>query len=119
MNPTARRAVGHGRGVREAAAALAFLVAGALSSACYVEPTGPPPSYGDGYEPVFYGGNLVYYDEGGRPFYYSGGHGVVWVAPTAPAYPRLTAHWRSHPSAYRAWYAHQGYRYRGYQSHRH
>ena len=97
------------------AAVATLLAACATISACYVEGEGPPPSYSDGYEPVYYDGNLVYYDDIGRPFYYGGG-GVVWIGPAAPVYPRLTAHWRTRPSAYRDWYAHQGYRYRGYRS---
>lgn len=111
MNSTANHTKGHLRGVREAAAALALVALSAMTSACLVGSV-PPPSYADGYEPVYYDGNLVYYDDAGRPFYYDGG-GVVWVRPSAPAYPTLMAHWRSRPSAYRAWYAHQGYRYRG------
>ncbi len=110
----------HGRGVRGVATAIAFLALSAMAGACEVEPAAAPPTYSDGYEPAYYDGNLVYYDDVGRPFYYVSG-GVVWIAPSAAAYPTLTAHWRSRPYAYRAWYAHQGYRYRGhgYRSHQH
>jgi hypothetical protein len=87
---------------------------GALMAACYVEEV-PPPAYG--YEPVYYDGSVVYYDDVGRPFYYANG-AVVWISPAVPEYPHLVAHWRVYGPAYHYWYAHDGYRYRGYHRHR-
>ena len=95
----------------------ALLLAGA---GCYAEPAGmiPPPEYAYGYAPTYYDGYVVYYDDGGRPFYHVNG-AVVWVPPTAVAYPGLVAHWRAHGPAYRDWHAHVGPTYRGYRFHGH
>ncbi len=86
---------------------------GAASSACYVEEY-PEPVYAEGYEPQFYDGYVVYYDDVGRPFYYVNG-AVVWVSPTSPYYGGLVHHWRYHYPAYRRWYTYHGYRYRAYR----
>jgi hypothetical protein len=84
----------------------------AMDEACYVEED-VPLRYA-GYDPAFYDGYVVYYDQVGRPFYYLNGI-PVWVPPTSPAYLRLVNHWRVHAGAYPGWYAHYGYRYRGYR----
>jgi hypothetical protein len=95
--------------------ALAALVAtsSVLSSGCYAEEEVEPPAYAYGYEPMYYDGYVVYYDDVGRPYYYAGG-AVVWIPPTAPIYVSLVNHWHAYGPAYRAWYAHHGYRYRTY-----
>ena len=85
------------------------------STGCYVEAA--PPVYAEGYEPQYYDGHVVYYDGVGRPYYYAEG-AVVWVAPSSPFYFGLVHHWRIHGPAYRHWYAHGGYRYRGYRHYR-
>jgi hypothetical protein len=87
-------------------------VFGGLSAGCYAE-EGPPPAYADGYEPDYYDGRVVYYDDAGRPFYYVGG-AVVWVSPESPFYAGYVHHWRLYGPAYHRWYGHYGYRYRGY-----
>ena len=92
------------------------LALGSLASACYVEEGAyaeGPPVYAYGYEPAYYDGYVVYYDDVGRPFYYRGG-AVIWISPGAPAYPGLVARWRAYGPAYHHWYIHHGYRYRGY-----
>ena len=91
-----------------------------LAPACYAEPMGtiPPPEYEYGYAPSYYDGYVVYYDDGGRPFYYVN-NAVVWVPQTSPYYAGLVAHWRGHGPAYRDWHAHVGPRYRGYRFHGH
>ena len=95
------------------AATLAVVAAG---SACYVEEV-PPPVYAYGYEPAYYDGYVVYYDDVGRPYYYADG-AAVWIGPGVPEYPRLVAHWRAYGPAYHHWYVHDGYRYRGYRGRR-
>ncbi|HLK41221.1 MAG TPA: hypothetical protein VKU41_30930 [Polyangiaceae bacterium] len=97
--------------------AVAALVAAlsSVTSACYVEEDVPPPGYAEGYTPPLYDGYVVYYDDVGRPFYYLNG-AVVWVPPTSPFYIGLVHHWRVHGPAYHRWYAHYGYRYRGYHA---
>ena len=54
--------------------ALAAVVAGLvpLASGCYAEVDGPP-EYAEGYQPQNYDGYVVYYDDGGRPYYYVNG----------------------------------------------
>jgi hypothetical protein len=93
---------------------LAALVAGAapLASACYVEAT---PGVEYGYEPVYYDGALVYYDDVGRPFYYVGG-AVVYVPATSPRYAFYVDHWRRYGTQYRRWYVNRGARYRTYRA---
>ncbi len=92
---------------------VAALVAGLTCSglACVAE-AGPPAAYG--YEPQYYDGYVVYYDDGGRPFYYVNGT-VVWVPTGSAYYGGLVAHWHAHGPAYGRWNAHHGYRYRGYR----
>ena len=94
--------------------------AAASTSGCY-DPEGPPPGYAegappgyaDGYQPQFYEGYVVYYDESGQPFYHLDGV-PTWVPPGSPFYGGLVGHWRAYGSAYRRWYGHGGYGYRGY-----
>ena len=100
--------------------ALALLTAasGALSTGCVVEDEVPPPAYVEGYEPMYYDGYVVYYDDVGRPYYYLNG-GVAWVPSTSPLYIGFVNHWRLYGPAYHRWYAHYGYRYHGYNHYYH
>jgi hypothetical protein len=85
-----------------------------LGAGCYVE--AEPPVYAENgvvYQPQYYDGYVVYYDDYGRPYYYNNGV-VYWVPPTSPYYVTLTNHWRYYGPAYRGWYSRYGYRYRGY-----
>jgi len=91
----------------------AVACAAPLASGCYVEPAdGPVAEYG--YEPVYYDGALVYYDDYGRPFYYSGG-ASVYITPAMPNYGFYVDHWRRFGPYYHRWYANRGYRYRTYR----
>jgi hypothetical protein len=105
------------RSARSAAGWLVVALSTALiptGSACYVE--GPEvPVHGDGYDPQFYDGYVVYYDDVGRPFYYTDG-AAVWVPVGSPFYAGLVNHWRMHRPAYNSWHAHYGNRYRTYRS---
>ncbi len=95
--------------------ALAVVMAGLvpLATGCYAEVDGPP-DYAEGYQPQFYDGYVVYYDDGGRPYYYVNG-GVAWVPTSSPLYIGYVNHWRTYGVAYRGWYSHRGYRYRAYR----
>lgn len=91
-------------------------------SGCYAA-VEPVPVYStsavvasDGYEPAYYEGNVVYYDDVGHPYYYGPGGGVVWVSVSSPHYVALVNHWHAYGPAYHRWYAREGYRYRGYHA---
>ncbi len=106
------------RTVRRLALAAALLAAAGALPACYAE---AHPAYltsadvaVDGYEPAYYDGYLVYYDTYGRPYYYDNGV-AVWVSSSSPYYGGLVNHWHVYAPAYRRWYGHVGYRYRGYR----
>jgi hypothetical protein len=98
------------RAARALVLAVAIACSGAFASGCIVEEV-PPAAYG--YEPAYYDGYVVYYDDFGRPYYYVNG-AAVWVSPGAPEYVVLVGHWRHYGPAYHHWYAHYGYRYRAY-----
>jgi hypothetical protein len=98
---------------RGLAAAVCLAAFSALESGCYVEAV-PPPVAAYGYEPQYYDGYLVYYDEVGRPYYYMNG-AVLWVPPTAPVYVGLVNHWHAYRPAYVRWNGQYGYRYRTYR----
>lgn len=99
------------------------VLAGAASvmSGCYAA-VEPAPVYttsavvADGYEPAYYDGYVVYYDDVGHPYYYGGGGEIVWIPASSPRYVALVNHWHAHGPAYRRWYAHDGYRYRSYHA---
>ncbi|HEY4014474.1 MAG TPA: hypothetical protein VGM06_14130 [Polyangiaceae bacterium] len=87
-----------------------------MGTGCYgYVDDGPPPAYAEGYEPEYYDGHIVYYDDVGRPFYYGAG-AVVWIPPTAPLYGVYVSHWHHYGPAYRNWNTHYGYRYHGYHA---
>ncbi len=102
--------------LRKLAVVAALALAPAGSTACTVEEL-PPPGYEADYEPQYYDGYVVYYDDVGRPYYYMDGS-VVWVSPGSPYYHPLVGYWRLHARGYHRWYAYRGYRYRGYRYHR-
>jgi hypothetical protein len=98
--------------------ALATLIVGSAAPgwACYFEDAAPPePVYADDYAPQFYEGYVVYYDDGGKPFYYVA-RAVVWVPMTSGFYAGLVTYWRTNRQAYDRWFAHVGYRYRAYRT---
>lgn len=94
---------------------LAALVAGVapLGSACYVDTPGVGVEFG--YEPVYYDGAVVYYDDGGRPYYYLNG-AVVFIPPTSARYGYYVDHYRRYGTAYRRWNVNRGARYRTYRA---
>jgi hypothetical protein len=85
-------------------------------SGCYAAVEVPPDTVVEGYQPIYCDGYVVYYDEGGRPFYYVNG-GVYWIPANHPYYGELVRHWGTYRGAYGRWYARAGYRYRGYRRH--
>ena len=94
-----------------------ILSAGLGSTGCgaYVEAESPEV-VADGYEPQYYDGRVVYFDNG-RPFYYDNGL-VVWIPPSSPYYAGYVNHWAVYGPAYTRWYAGYGYRYRGWVGYR-
>jgi len=88
-----------------------------LGSACYVEEE-PHADYADRYAPQFYDGYVVYYDDGGRPYYYADGS-VIWVPATSPRYVGLVNHWRLFGPEYHRWYTHYGDRFRSFRAEAH
>lgn len=59
------------------------------------------------YEPAYYDDYVVYYDDGGLPYYYSSGR-VVYVPQTDVRFRVLTGHYHSHRAQYRSWYSVHG-----------
>jgi hypothetical protein len=88
---------------------LCALALATCASACgslptwYVEEPAPAPETVVAYEPTYYGDNVVYYDDGGRPYYYDG-VAVVWIQPAWPGYWGYVDHYRRFGPAYHAWY---------------
>lgn len=102
---------------------LALLCAAPLTQGCF-PPSAPPPVYATAsaptvvatanYNPMYYDGYVVYYDDGGRPLYYVNGS-PVYVPPTYRGYHSLVNHYHHHRVPYRRWYANHGVRYRHYR----
>lgn len=61
------------------------------------------------YQPLYYGGYVVYYDNWGRPFYTLGGTSY-YVPVSSPYYSVYVGHYRTYGAAYRGWYARGGWR---------
>ncbi len=104
--------------IRRAISTLLIAAAGGLAlSACYVDDP-PPVAYAENntvaYEPQYYDGYVVYYDQVGRPYHYNNGE-VVWIRPEWPGYSGYVHYWRGHNVAYRGWYDRHGVRYRAYR----
>jgi hypothetical protein len=100
--------------IRRVLLAMLIAASGAFAPGCVVEDEVAPPAYADGSEPMYYDGRVVYYDDGGRPFYYVDGAGV-WIPPTVALYPALVAHWHAYGPAHRAWAGRYGHVYRSYR----
>jgi len=95
--------------------ALAVLLVG--TAGCYAEAEPVTVTSAEiGYEPAYYDGYVVYYDDYGHPFYYGSGGAVVWVEPSSPYYVGLVNHYHVYGPRYRSWAAHDGYRYRSYRA---
>ena len=93
--------------------AACFTGSAALGVGCTIEEL-PPPEYADGYDPQYYDGYIVYYDDVGRPFYYLDG-AVVWVPLESPFYVRYVNQWQIHGPEYRRWYIEYGDHYKHYR----
>ena len=95
--------------------ALVALVAACASfgTGCYVDAQAEPVA-AYGYQPQYYNGSVVYYDNGGRPLYYNGG-AASYVLVESPYYAGYVNHWRTYRSAYGRWYSGYGHRYHGYR----
>jgi hypothetical protein len=91
---------------------------------CYVYADTPSAAVAtDAYSPMYYDGNVVYYDSVGAPFVWIGGS-VRYVPRTYVHYDVLRSHYRRHSRGYHRWYqAHPYHRHhrvhRGYRHHRH
>ncbi len=79
---------------------------------CYVEPEYPVEA--EGWQPQYYDGYMVYYDGGGRPFYYLNG-AAVWIPESSPYYARYYGYYHANPYAYNRWHARYGATYRSYR----
>jgi hypothetical protein len=109
----------HVRTLRTFLTVMLLAVSALGASGCYVEEAPPPAYYVEGgYEPQYYDGYIVYYDDYGRPYYYADGV-AVWVPVTSPYYAVYVNHWRLYGPQYRVWYGTYGYRYRGYRPYVH
>jgi hypothetical protein len=104
--------------MRKLAWLLFFPLALAGAAGCYAEAQPAAVTSADVgvWEPAYYDGYLVYYDDWGRPYYYGPGGAVLWVSPASPYYAGLTYHWRVYGHAYPHWYHAEGWRYRGYRA---
>jgi len=67
-----------------------------------------------GYQPVFYLGYLIFYDDRGRPTYYDNG-GVFPVPSSYAGYGNLARHYSQHRAAYLTWYQARGRHFRWYR----
>jgi hypothetical protein len=78
----------------------AAVAAATTLSGCIVAADPPPRVAVAAYSPLYYNGYAVYYDDGGYPFYYSGGL-ALYVPRTYAHYDVLLGHYRTHPGLYR------------------
>ena len=69
---------------------------------------------GSAYTPLYYDGYAVYYDNGGRPYYWLNG-GMVWIPSSYAYYGRYTNYYRQHRTHYLRWNRTHGTRYRTYR----
>lgn len=99
-----------------AALAVGFLAVSLISSCSASSSAGRPTrvtsadiASGEGYEPIFNDGYVVFYDLG-RPYYHE--RGVrMWIPAESPRYAPLMEHYRTYGPHYAAWYAHYGHDY--------
>ncbi|MFH2005718.1 MAG: hypothetical protein ABI333_03915 [bacterium] len=99
-------------------AAAATLTLGLASCLVAAEPAPTPVATvtvgTDYYSPMYYDGYVVYYDAGGRPYYYLNG-GMVWIPATDPLYGGYTGYYAQHRNHYWRWHRSHGNRYRNYR----
>jgi len=70
-----------------------------------------PASRVEVYEPMYYNQSVVYYDDGGAPYYYQG-DSVIYVPRTHASFNVYVGHYHSHRASYRHWYKVEGARHR-------
>jgi hypothetical protein len=92
----------------------AITVCASISASCVMELELPLPVVVEAYEPVYYGGYLVYYDTDGAPYYYVDSH-IYYVPRTYVHYNVLVRHYQVHRVQYHRWYARDGHRYKHYR----
>lgn len=79
---------------------------------CYADAAYPVEA--EGWQPQYYDGYMVYYDQGGQPFYYVNG-AAVWIPQSSPYYAQFNGYWRANPYAYSRWHARYGASYHSYR----
>lgn len=94
--------------------ALALTTAGCYAETGTATVTSADVVADDGYEPAYYDGYVVYYDNIGRPYYYDRG-AVIWNSPSSPHYGPLVHHYRYYGPRYHQWNSHYGARYHNYR----
>lgn len=94
----------------------AVVVCAAFAPGCYVRAHAGPPvattSAEADYQPAYYDGYVVYYDND-RPFYYVNGV-VTWVPQSSPHYQGLVSHYHAYGNGqgYARWNAQHGQQFR-------
>jgi hypothetical protein len=68
----------------------------------------------NGYQPLYYLGYLVFYDDSGQPIYYADGTSYP-VPSNYSDYNRLASSYRQHRAGYLTWYQARGQRFRWYR----
>jgi hypothetical protein len=81
------------------------LFLGGCVARVHTEPL-PPPVVDVSYEPMYYGGYVVYYDAGGAPFYVVRGR-RVYISASHAHYHTYVRHYRTNPRRYHEWEARQ------------
>lgn len=86
------------------AAAMALVGATAMSSlaGCYVYADPAPPVATVDYQPVYYEGRVVYYDDGGEP-YVVVNDGIQYVPRTYVQYGFYVNHYHRYGTGYHRW----------------
>ncbi len=67
-----------------------------------------------GYNPMYYEGYVIYYDDIGRPMYYANG-APYYVPATYPRYQSYVQHYHTYRVPYQRWYGTHGVQYRHYR----
>lgn len=63
------------------------------------------------YEPMYHDGYVVYYDDGGAPYYYVDDR-VYYVPRTHASFNLYVGHYSKHRHSYKTWHRNEGPRYR-------
>lgn len=95
------------RSARSLPRLLGVVAVAASTAACgtlpwYAEETATTTASDAEYQPVYYGEQVVYFDDAGSPYYYDGPR-VVWIGPTWPGYAGYVRHYHMYGPRYRVW----------------